>query len=270
MTMWLHLTIFSGYLSSWVCSFVYFETEKESYCLAGKKLLAVTLILHSSILIILGLRHHVTAMSWLHYALPIIVISTSMFLEWRKGMRFLLLFSLPLVLLVSMLIGMRFTAAPPNGDGRWSFWVWFHVGFILAGMAGLVAAVSSALMYLVQSRQLKSRHLGGNFLKLPALEVLDKMHFRSMVWGAFFLSLGLAAGVVWASDLRQLGLLRNDPKAMLSLVSCLLYWLVIGVRMSALRRGQKIAVGTLAVFLLLFLSIASAYIVPGALHRGGA
>lgn len=148
------------------------------------------------------------------------------------------------------------------------WWLWTHFGLILAGLAGLGAAVSSAALYLWQSRQLKSKHPGPSLMKLPSLDALDKVHVRSLLAGAGLFSLGLFTGVVWAGDLRELSGVFRDPRAVLSLVTCLMIWAIVSLRLSALQRGQKIAAGTLIVFFLLSLTIVSSYIVPGAFHGG--
>lgn len=148
------------------------------------------------------------------------------------------------------------------------WWLWTHFGLILVGLAGLVTAVLSAALYLWQSSQLKSKHPGRSLMKLPSLDMLDKVHVRSLIGGVGLFSMGLLAGVVWATDLRELGGLWRDPRATLSLITCLLFWVIVSVRLSTLRRGQKIAASTLIVFVLLSLTIASSYIVPGTFHGG--
>ncbi len=153
-----------------------------------------------------------------------------------------------------------------TGGADW--WLWTHFGLILAGLAGLVIAVLSAALYLWQSSQLKSKHLGASFMRLPSLDVLDRVHVRSLLWGVGIFTPGLLAGVVWASDLRELGSLWRDPRAVLSLATCLMFWVIVSLRLSKLRRGQKIAASTLIVFLLLSLTIASSYVVPGVFHGG--
>lgn len=148
------------------------------------------------------------------------------------------------------------------------WWLPAHLGLILAGLVGLVTAVLCATLYLWQSRQLKSKHPGASFMRLPSLDALDRIHVRSLVLGAGIFSLGLFTGVVWAGDLRELSNVWRDPRAMMSLAACGMFWAIISLRLSTLRRGQKIAAGTLIVFLLLFLSIASTYVAPGAFHGG--
>jgi len=151
-----------------------------------------------------------------------------------------------------------------------SAWLWSHLGLLLIGLAGLASAVLSAGLYLWQSSQLKSKHPGASFMSLPSLDALDRAHFRALIAGLIFFTLGLLAGLVWAGDLRELGALWRDPRAILSMVTCLLFWVIVSVRLSTLRRGQKMAVSTVIAFVLLSLAVASSHVVPGTFHGGGA
>ena len=146
--------------------------------------------------------------------------------------------------------------------------LWTHFGLILAGLIGLATAVLSAVLYLWQSSQLKSKHPGPSLMKLPSLEALDKAHVRSLLLGTALFSLGLFAGVVWAGDLRELSRLWRDPRVVLSAVACLMLWVIVSLRLSTLQRGQKIAAGTLIAFVLLSLAIVSSHVMPGTLHGG--
>lgn len=143
-----------------------------------------------------------------------------------------------------------------------------HQGLILAGFAGIAVSVSSAVLYLIQSAQLKSRHPGRILLALPSLEKLDRVHFRALSFGLILFSLGLFAGVSRVTD--PAGLLRaaKDPTVVLSMISCAFYWIILVVRASALRRGHKIAMGTLLVFIFLLATVVGTYTVPTGPHGG--
>ena len=147
-------------------------------------------------------------------------------------------------------------------------WLWVHLGLIFAGIAGLATAVGSAVLYLWQSSQIKSKHLGNIFLNLPSLDALDRVHYRALVAGVIFFSLGILTGILWATDLRVVGSLWRDPRVSLSFLTCFLYWVIAGVRITSLRRGQKIAIGTLIVFGLLFITLISTYYAPSSIHSG--
>ena len=201
-------------------------------------------------------------------AVPVVILILSFVMEWKYRARFLTLFSLPVALLLTLFAVAHAQRAP--GTLAWASdgWFWMHIGFIFGGLAGLATAVSAAMMYLLQSSQLKSRHPGKIFLKLPALDTLDKIHFRFLVGGIVLFSLGILSGLYWATDLRETGQMMRDPKVWLSFVTCFMYWVIVAVRFSALRRGQKIALGTLAVFALLFVTLLSSYYMPSLFHRG--
>lgn len=195
-----------------------------------------------------------------------IVALLSFYMEWRYKAKFLVLFSLPTVLLISLLVTGRPSAVDRVLDR--GPWFWVHFGFILAGLAGFVTAVSSAIMYLCQSAQLKSKHPGAIFLKLPSLDTLDRIHFRALSYGVVLFSLGILAGFLWSRGLSGRGSIFHDPKVILSFITCFMYWVIVSLRGSSMRRGHKIASGTLAVFLLLFLTIAISYYAPSAFHQG--
>ena len=182
--------------------------------------------------------------------------------------RFVALCSLPVV--SSFALWALWQARGASGDAVWvkDAWFWTHVGFLCAALSGLVMAVLSALLYLWQSHQLKSKHPGKAFFRLPALDTLEKVHFRMLAGGVIFFSLGILSGFFWASDLREMRTLWHDPKVTLSFLTCALYWVILSLRMSALKRGQKIAAGTLVVFALLFVTFLSSYYAPSSFHRG--
>ena len=179
---------------------------------------------------------------------------------------YFVLFLLPLTLLVWLLVFW----GRENNSALWvkNTWFWAHVSFIVAGLSGLVTAVSSAALYLWQSSQIKSKHPGGVFLHLPSLDTLDKIHYRALVGGVILFSLGILSGLFWASDRQELGGILRDPKALLSFLTCAIYWVIVSMRLSAMRRGQKIALGTLLAFGLLFVTFMSSYYLPSSFHRG--
>ncbi|MBI3251783.1 MAG: cytochrome c biogenesis protein CcsA [Candidatus Omnitrophica bacterium] len=141
------------------------------------------------------------------------------------------------------------------------FLFWFHTGLVVAGFAGLIVAAGAAILYLLQSSQLKSRHPGKISLELPSLERLDRIHFESLSLGVVLFSLGIVVGLLWAKKLSRMNELAGDPRVILSFFTAALYWGIWAVRFSALRRGQKIAAGTVLIFILLLLTFLSP-------HRG--
>ena len=185
-----------------------------------------------------------------------------------RSTRFLMLCSLPVVLAFALWV--LWQARGSSGNAVWAkdAWFWTHVGFLCVALSGLVMAVLSALLYLWQSYQLKSKHPDRTFFKLPALDTLEKIHFRALAAGVVFFSLGILSGFFWAKETKELPEALKDPMVALSFLTCILYWVILSVRLSALRRGQKIAASTVFVFVLLFVILMSTFYFPSGFHKG--
>lgn len=147
-------------------------------------------------------------------------------------------------------------------------WLWLHMSLIFTGIAALVLAMISAVLYLTQSRELKSKHPGGISTTLPSLERLDLFHFKALTVGVVLFTLGILSGFFWATDMRRIGDIWKDSKVLLSVFTCLMYWAVLSIRAGQLRRGQKIAIGTLLIFVLLVATWMSSLYAPSAFHKG--
>ncbi len=147
-------------------------------------------------------------------------------------------------------------------------WFWIHITLLVTGLVCLFMAVAIALMYLIQSAQIKSKHLGRIFLRLPSLDALDRFHFYYLSAGVIFFSLGLLSGFFWAKDLNESRQILKDPMAILSFITCLMYWVILSLRASALRRGQKIAAGTVLAFFLLIATLVSSAFATSGFHKG--
>ncbi len=69
-----------------------------------------------------------------------------------------------------------------------------HVLFTVFGFTALAVSALYALMYILLSRQLKSRNLGVIFRRLPPLNALEKMSRLATLFGIVLLGAGLATG----------------------------------------------------------------------------
>jgi ABC-type uncharacterized transport system permease subunit len=173
---------------------------------------------------------------------------------WLTRQRAIALVAAPLVvlLLVASLVagfGPAPTTLPPPGA-----WFVLHVGASLLGIALLAVAFAASALYLLQHRQLKTRHFGAVFQLFPPLEQLDRLNYVALIAGFPTLTLGVALGagyVGWETGVRELG--------MAHLAWGLAAWAVLGV-MAGLRlrgrlRGRRAALGSI----LGFSAIAAAY-----------
>ena len=76
-------------------------------------------------------------------------------------------------------------------------WFWIHVSSLLFAYASFALAGMLGLTYVLQFKEIKKKHLGYFYTRLPSLHVLDAMNSRAVVIGWLFLTIGVVVGVVW-------------------------------------------------------------------------
>jgi ABC-type uncharacterized transport system permease subunit len=119
-------------------------------------------------------------------------------------------------------------------------WLIAHIALIFTGYAALFLSFTASLLYLAQERSLKSKKPVGILLRLPALEVIDEIGYRSLLLGFPFMTLGLVAGMVVAqATFGRIDLL--DPKILLSILMWAVYMLMLYTRWNAGWRGRRAA-----------------------------
>lgn len=121
-----------------------------------------------------------------------------------------------------------------------SGWLFTHIALIFTGYAALVLSFGASVLYLIQERSLKSKQSAGFLSRLPALEVIDEIGFRSLLIGFPFMTLGLVAGTVVAQAFYgKVDLF--DPKILLSILMWLVYLILLYTRWNAGWRGRRAA-----------------------------
>jgi len=119
-------------------------------------------------------------------------------------------------------------------------WLFAHIALIFTGYAALVLSFGASLLYLIQEHSLKSKKGGGLLSRLPALEVIDEIGFRSLLLGFPFMTLGLIAGTVVAqTTYGRVDLL--DPKILLSILMWVVYLVMLYTSWTAGWRGRRAA-----------------------------
>ena len=136
--------------------------------------------------------------------------------------------------------------ADPVLDSPW-FWVhllsmmFSYATFALAGMLGLT--------YMLQFKEIKKKHLGYFYARLPSLHVLDAMNSRAVVVGWLFLTIGVVVGVVWTAQARALApgnsnlqaMSLNDPKILIALLTWAVYAFEVFARSTMGWTGRRAA-----------------------------
>jgi ABC-type uncharacterized transport system permease subunit len=119
-------------------------------------------------------------------------------------------------------------------------WLFVHIAMIFIGYAALFLSFAASLLYLLQESSLKSKKPSPILLRLPALEVIDQIGYRSLLLGFPFMTLGLVAGsIVAQATYGRLDFL--DPKIFLSLLMWAVYMVMVFTRWNAGWRGRRAA-----------------------------
>jgi ABC-type transport system involved in cytochrome c biogenesis permease subunit len=115
-----------------------------------------------------------------------------------------------------------------------------HVSSLLFAYASFALACVIGITYVLLFKEIKAKHLGFFYARLPSLQVLDRMNHRAIVIGWIFLTAGMIVGVVWAAeaqayaprDPRVQAMSVHDPKIFVALVC----WIVYSFELFAARR----------------------------------
>jgi ABC-type transport system involved in cytochrome c biogenesis permease subunit len=103
-----------------------------------------------------------------------------------------------------------------------------HVSSLLAAYASFALACVIGITYMLLFKEIKAKHLGFFYARLPSLQALDSMNQRAIVIGWLFLTVGLIVGAVWAVhapdyDPNVQAMSLQDPKILAALVCWVVY-----------------------------------------------
>jgi cytochrome c-type biogenesis protein CcsB len=129
----------------------------------------------------------------------------------------------------------------PNSQLFKSFWLTLHVATMFIGMAIFALAFCAGIMYLLQERQIKSKNFGILYRRLPSLEVLDSLNYVCLTFGFPLITIGLISGFVYAGAVWQ-SYWHWDPKEILSVVTWLIYAVLLHERLAVGWRGRRAAI----------------------------
>jgi len=171
-------------------------------------------------------------------ALLIAIIFTILFVRYRTASPAAFIFPIIFVLTFASAIAQH-RVQFPSPTFR-SGWILFHVSTLLFGYAMLFLSFVSSLLYLALSRQLKRKQTSSWATRLPSLQEVDELGYKALVLGFPFMTVGLLAGAVVATE-RFGPTFFTDPKVLLSLLMWVIYLVLLYSRWNAGMRGAKAA-----------------------------
>ena len=176
------------------------------------------------------------------------VILLFFFIDRRYHLGLLGSFIIPVVFALMLAAAMLPRGVKPLPPVLQSSWFSIHISLAFLGNAAFAMAFGMGLMYLIQEHYLKSKHLGGLFKRLPNLQVLDALNYRLISIGFPLMTLAIITGMVWGKSALA-GFWRWDPKEVWSLITWLIYALILHMRLNTGWRGRKVAMLSVVGFL---------------------
>jgi cytochrome c-type biogenesis protein CcsB len=226
-------------------SYLYFiVTQKERGARLGRMFLLVGVVLH---VIGFALRYAAagyTPITNLFESLSffaLAIAATFLFVEIRYNLRTLGAFVAPLAFAFSIFAAFLPGEVAGLAPALNSYWLPIHVLLLFIGDAVFAVAFGAGIMYLLQEKQVKRKHMGAIFKRLPSLDVLDDINYRCLTIGFPLLTMGIITGSIWA-EYAWGSYWSWDPKETWSLVTWLLYAALLHGRLTVGWRGRKAAI----------------------------
>jgi ABC-type transport system involved in cytochrome c biogenesis permease subunit len=128
-------------------------------------------------------------------------------------------------------------------------WFWIHVSSLLFAYASFALAGVLGVTYMLQFKEIKKKHLGYFYTRLPSLQILDVMNSRAVTVGWLFLTIGVIVGIVWTAQARALSpgspnlqaMSLDDPKIFVAILTWAVYSFAVFARRTLGWTGRRAA-----------------------------
>jgi cytochrome c-type biogenesis protein CcsB len=191
-----------------------------------------------------------------------VVVLVQLWIERRYQVKVLGAFVLPIVVVLSLKTIIRPAGLAQIGPTLGSAWIWVHITLATIGIAAFVLNFAGAVMYLLQEHQLRTKRLGAFYYRLPALQTLDRLTYRTLALGFPFLTVGLILGALWAGTAWG-SLFAFDPLALFSFVAWTIYAATLAGRAAAGWHGRRAAYFAVVGFAALVVTLGAGLFLPG-------
>lgn len=120
------------------------------------------------------------------------------------------------------------------------FWLTVHRTLSLIGYAAFALTFGVGIMYMIQERQLKSKHPGAFYYRLPSLDVLDDINKKAVDVGFPLITFGFISGIIWAWQ-RDGYFSLDFKRTILMIITWTIYGTLFLGRITAGWRGRRAA-----------------------------
>jgi len=122
-----------------------------------------------------------------------------------------------------------------------------HIISLLFAYASFALACVLGITYVLLFKEIKAKHLGYFYGRLPSLQVLDRMNGLAVTVGWTFMTAGIAIGGIWATqvhgvaDPRAQAMSLGDPKILFATVIWAIYAFALVARKAIGWSGRRAA-----------------------------
>jgi len=204
------------------------------------------------------------ALSWL-------LALTYLLAQWQHPEMSLGVIALPVVLVLIGLSGLLRATSPRLLTGVARLWGPLHGAIVIAGAFAAFLGFLAGLLYLIQSHRLKRKKLAGLLGKLPNLERLEHWNLTGISVAFLLLTVGLGIGLMLMLEMRRQGIeqLRLlDPKVIAGLIVWAAFALLLRLSRRPGMRGRRVALLTIAGFVLILIAFAGVDLLTTSWHEG--
>ncbi|MGC9194533.1 MAG: cytochrome C assembly family protein [Syntrophobacteraceae bacterium] len=231
------------YLGGTIGYFIYLLKDREVLPRISWTILLVGALFHGAALVmraagmghfpVTSIREAISLFAW-------VFVVTYLVIQVKLKLRILGSFVSPLAVIFMVSSRLLPTQAiPTNGSFR-SGWLIAHVSTIFLANALFAMLFSLGIMYLLQERGIKKKNFGLLYERLPSLDRIDSIAHVCLMAGFPLMTAGLITGFVYASMVWR-SPWNWDPKEILSVVTWLIYAVLVHERLTVGWRGRRAA-----------------------------
>jgi cytochrome c-type biogenesis protein CcsB len=219
------------------------EDSKISFAYLSQGMLLSGFLLHTFALFLRGTRSgHVPLTniyeSFLFFSWSIMLVTLGISIV--KKVSLVSIGTIPLALILMGIALFNFKDIEPLAPNLQTYWLIIHAGFSFLSYTAYALAFIAGILYLFQERQIKLKKFGFISRFLPPLESLDHLNYMSIFLGFILLTIGIITGAIWSKQVHQI-YWQGNPKEILSVLTWVLYAIILQIRMISRWRGRKVA-----------------------------
>lgn len=275
----MNLIPFLLYLAAGVLYAVHFATRHAATGRAGTAVLTLGAVAHS---FVTGMQTQaaghvpIAGVAQAISAFVLLLALAYLYMEMMTGERALGIFIAPLLVVLQWLRVLSPAVEKPIPVLE-SPWFGVHVMSLLFAYACLALAFVVGLTYVLLFKEIKAKHLGYFYKRLPPLDSLDLMNARAIALGWVFLTVGVVVGVIWTIQAKQgpnvdpriQAITLADPKILGAMVSWAIYTFALYARKRGVGGKRSAYISVIGFAIVLFNFVPIGYFLTRSHNFGG-